>query len=133
MEFEEDIQKEYETFLQETLNNKEVWILQSDEGLACQNSMEYEDQMAILIWASGGLAESERDGEFEELEAVNLPLAEFVIQWLPNMQEEGVICGLNWKTEIGGLEVEPKDLLEHYNLILPEEMKEEFQNMTFED
>ena len=128
MEFEEDIQKEYEAFLQETLNNEEVWLLQSEEGLACQNSMEYEGQMAILIWANGVLAEAEREGEFEELEAINLPLGEFVMQWLPNMQEEGVICGLDWKAEIGGLEVEPKDLLEHYNLILSEEQKEKFKS-----
>ena len=129
MEFEEDIQKEYEAFLQETLNNEEVWILQSEEGLACQSSMEYEGQMSILIWANGVIAEAEREGEFEELEAVNLPLSEFVIQWLPNMQEEGVICGLNWKADIGGLEVEPKDLLEHYNLIIPEEKAKEYQQL----
>ena len=128
MEFEEDIQKEYEAFLQETLHNKEIWILQSDEGLACQSSMEYEDQMAILIWANGVLAESERDGEFEELEAVSLPLGEFVMEWLTNMHEVQVICGLNWKAEIGGIEVEPKDLLEHYKLIIPDDIYKEFQS-----
>ena len=123
----DSIQKEYEGFLQDALNHKEVWILDSEEGMACQSSLEYEDRMAILFWSNGILAEIERNNEFENLEAHTLPLFELLFQWLPNMQEEGVICGLNWNQENGGLEVEPQDLLDHFNMIIPEDMEAEFQ------
>lgn len=127
MSTQQEIQKEYESFLQEVLTNEEVWLLQNDEGMACQSSLEYEGRMCILIWSNFVLAESEREGDFEELESVNLPLVDFIFKWLPNMQDEQVICALNWREDDGGMEVEPKDLLEHLKLILPDELMEKYK------
>jgi len=127
MDFQKEIQKEYEAFLQEVINCEEVWFLQNEEGMACQDSLEYEGQMSILVWSNGVLAEAERDGDFEALEAFNLPLIDFMYEWLPNMQNENVICALNWESEEGGLEVEPKDLLAHLELILPENLSQKYQ------
>ena len=121
------IQKEYQAFLQETVNFSEVWILDNEEGMACQSSLEYEGSMAVLFWSNAILAEIERDNEFENLETKSLSLFEFMFQWLPNMQEEGVICALNWNQENGGLEVEPADLLDHYNMVIPEDLEAEFK------
>ena len=50
-----------------------------------------------------------------------------MFQWLPNMQEEGVICALNWNKEDGGLEIIPEDLLNHLNMIIPEDLETEFK------
>ena len=121
------IQKEYEAFLREILHNQEVWLLQNEEGIACQNSADYPERMSVLIWSNGILAESEREGEFENLQAETLSLYQFIFYWLPNMQEENVICSLNWASSEGGLEVEPKDLLKHLKLILPEDLQEEYR------
>ncbi len=123
----DEIQKEYETFLQEVLNNRQVWLLQSDEGMACQNALEHEGCMSILLWSSCMLAENERNGEFTELQTHPLSLFDLMFHWLPNMGDEDVVCGLNWKVENGGLEVEPADLLEHFKLIIPEELQKEYR------
>jgi hypothetical protein len=127
MEEKEEIQKEYEAFLQEALNNREIWLLQNDEGMACQNALEHEGCMSILFWSNGMQAENERAGEFENLEAHSLSLFQFMFHWLPNMGEEQVVCGLNWDVDNGGLEVTPQDLLEHFKLILPEELQQEYR------
>ena len=121
------IQQEYEAFLQEVLTHEKVWLLQNDEGLACQDSVEYEDKMAILMWSDCVLAESEREDEFAELETQSLRLYELMFQWLPNMAAENVVCCLNWISEDGGLEVEPGDLLEHLNMILPDDLEKAYR------
>ena len=123
----DEIQKEYEAFLQDVLNHEKVWLLQNDEGLACQDSVEYEGMMSILMWSDCLLAESERAGEFENLQTESLDLYELMFHWLPNMGEEDVVCCLNWLSEDGGLEVEPKDLLEHLKLILPDELEASYK------
>ena len=119
---DEEIQKEYEAFLQDVLNNEKVWLLQNAEGMACQDSIEYEGAMCVLFWSDCTLAEAEREEDFNGLQTESLELFEFMFQWLPNMAEEGVICGLNWFSGDGGLEVEPIDLLEHLKLIIPDDL-----------
>lgn len=123
MDFKQQIQQEYEGFLQEVLDNKEVWVLQNDRGMACQNALEYDQRISVLVWSNGVFAESEREGDFADLAAFNLPLIDFITAWLPNMQEEKVICTLNWQSGTGGLEVEPQDLLEHLQLIASDDLK----------
>jgi hypothetical protein len=130
VEEKEHIQQEYEAFLQEVLNNREIWFLENDDGMACQNALEHEDRMSILFWSNGMQAENERAEEFEHLEAHSLSLYELIFHWLPNMAEEQVVCGLNWNADDGGLEVEPLDLLKHLKLILPVELQEEYRNRT---
>ena len=124
---EYEIQKEYEDFLQNVLNNRKVWLLQNEEGMACQDSLEYEGAMSVLFWSDCTFAEAEREEAFKGLETEALDLFDFIFQWLPNMAQEGVICGLNWYSSDGGLEVEPVDLLEHLKLILPEELAKDYQ------
>ena len=129
----ENVQQEYEAFLQDVLNDKKVWLLQNEEGLACQSSLEYEGVMAVLMWSNCILAEAEREGDFEFLEAEALGLYELIFHWLPNMTDENVVCGLNWRSDDGGLEVEPGDLLEHLTLILPEELSNAYQKRHSEE
>lgn len=124
---DKEIQKEYEAFLQDALNDRKVWLLQNEEGLACQDSLEYEGAMSVLFWSDCTLAEAEREEDFKDLETEPLDLFEFIFKWLPNMAEEGVICGLNWYSSEGGLEVEPSHLMEHLKLILPEDLAKEYQ------
>ena len=123
----EEIQKEYEAFLQDVLNGEQVWLLQNEEGMACQSSIDYEGAMCVLFWSDCTLAEAEREEDFTELETESLGLFEFLFQWLPNMANEGVICGLNWFSSDGGLEVEPLALMEHLKLILPDELAKRYQ------
>ncbi len=112
MSLDASVEMEYQQFLHEILVNKEVWILDNEQGMACHPSFEDSEKMCILFWSSGILAENEREGDFELLEARNLSLHEFIDNWLPGMDDEGVICGLNWQNELGGMEILPADLLE---------------------
>lgn len=121
-----EIQQEYESFLQEVLRDEKVWVLQNDEGMACQSSMEYEGAMCVLFWSNCVRADEEREEDFQELEAESISLFEFIFQWLPNMAEEGVICGLNWYSGEGGLEVEPQDIKNHLEMILPDDLAARF-------
>ena len=123
----DEIQKEYEAFLQDAIKDQKVWLLQNDEGMACQNSVEYEGAMSILMWSDCVSAESEREGEFDDLQTEALGLYELMFHWLPNMGDENVVCCLNWISEDGGLEVEPHDLLEHLKMVLPEALEQSYR------
>lgn len=126
MSEELEIQREYEAFLDDVIKSEEVWILKNDEGLACQKSIEYEGMMSILLWSNAILAEGEREGEFANLQAEPVALYDFLFNWLDNMHQEGVICGLNWHHELG-LEVEPAHLSEHLKAVLPEDTQETYR------
>ena len=122
-----EIQKEYEIFLQNVLDSQEIYILQNSEGLACQNGEEHKGAMCILIWGQALKAEEQRQGEFESLEVDSISLYEFLFRWLPNMEEEGVFCSINWCEENGGLEIEPDELRTHLKSVLPDELKNAYK------
>lgn len=128
-----EVQKEYETFLQTAIDNEEIYVLQGDDGLACQNAMGYEGAMCVLIWGSALSAEQQCCEDFATLNVQAVGLYEFLFRWLPNMAEDGVLCSINWREEEGGLEVAPEDLKGHLMSVLPEAMQENYRQRLEEE
>lgn len=49
--------------------------------------------------------------EWADYHLIRLDLDLFTDGWLPNMIDDGLYCGLNWGPELGGIELDPEDVL----------------------
>ena len=122
-----EVQKEYETFLQAVINNEELYVLQGEDGLACQSAMADENTMCVLIWGCALTAEDQCSEDVDNLRVDTVALYDFLFRWLPNMDGDGVICSINWHEEEGGLEVGPAALKEHLMSVLPEDIQQRYR------
>ncbi len=52
--------------------------------------------------------------EWADFEVLEIPLDIFVEDWLITLDEDGVLIGTNWNSELQGKEVEPSDLAKMY-------------------
>ncbi|MBB1487113.1 DUF2750 domain-containing protein [Oceanospirillum sediminis] len=100
-------------FVEEIRFNGELWSLESDDGWVVVDSEEFEDTDVMPFWSDKDDAEAHCVGEWSDYQVSKIEIEEFVQEWLPELDEDGVLVGTNWNSELEGLEVEPKSLAEN--------------------
>lgn len=121
----------YKDFLESLENDEFVIILQAEDGLASCASNTYvnkEDEEPITVipvWSAGYAKEAEANltDEWSDYEAVELPMEVFLTELLPYLAEEGVFIGVNWGTDLEGIEADPIDIFKDLGLL--EDMSDE--------
>lgn len=95
------INDEIYAFLKEFLENKRVWFLHTEDGLAC---VEDEDGEWVPVWNTADAAEEAcRDG-WEEHEADAVSLADFLNEWIDDLGQDydgAALCYENGMLTIG--------------------------------
>lgn len=89
-----------------------VWGLLSDDGWAVCPAGEDEETDVYPFWSSEKSAAIHCVEEWSVFRPVSLTLEEFLEDWLPGMEEDEVMVGTDWDTELSGPEVEPSYLAE---------------------
>lgn len=110
MQDDANFKTSYRRFIDRAQAAGEVWGLQSDSGWAYCESDEYEDTEVLVFWSDRAAAQRLAVGEWSDHKAVAIQLEDFIENWLPGMDEDGALAGLDWDTELSGIEVEPGDL-----------------------
>lgn len=49
---------------------------------------------------------------WEDYQLIELLLDLFVAGWLPNMADDGLLCGLDWSSDLKGMEYDPETVRE---------------------
>jgi hypothetical protein len=100
-----------ETFLKDTLANNTVWALKHAEGgwASCE-SKDYEDTAIFLFWSSKEQAAEHCIDDWKDFEPTEISLEDFLNVWLPGLDQEDHMIGMNWIVKHYGLEVEPMDI-----------------------
>ena len=103
-------------FIDQIIENQNVYILTSDEGFAISASeeFEYEDGSnleVICFWSSEEKANEARKNQWANHKVESLALNVFLEEWLFGMIEEVSIAGLDFNAEPTGIEVSPIDLI----------------------
>lgn len=115
-------------FVQEAVTSEKIYVIMGPDGAAGSFSTNYFDENndhfpLIPFWTDSYLTEARscvvENGD--EFQIIYIPLLEFVESWLPGMNEDEVIVGLNWTDDMTGPEIMPMDLLE----MIMDEMDEE--------
>lgn len=111
----EDLDDNYERFLEESLAQGCVWALESDEGWAmCPAHMN--DELAVMpMWSQPEYAKIHVAGEWSHYQVVPIAVEELLDDWLPGMHEDVALVGPNWNSNLEGGEMEPLDILEDFD------------------
>lgn len=100
----------YEAFLGAVVEDGLVWGLCDDEGWAMVPSADDDETMVMPFWSSEAAATACASGEWEGFAPEPLPLEDFMEQWLPGMEEDGLRAGVDWSADLEGVEVPPLEL-----------------------
>lgn len=104
-----------ETFVKTVCKSKIVYGLESEEGFAISNSMDYDDENGepvevICFWSEEALADSCRKEDWANYQVVEIPLAEFMENWCIEMNNDGLLAGIDFDGDLSGPEIEPLEL-----------------------
>jgi len=108
----EDIESNYERFIVETVENGIVWGLENKDGWAVCPSIDNDDIDVMPFWSSQEFAQQLCCDEWQDYKPQAIDLEEFLDDWLPGLHEDVIQVGINWNSEMEGLEVQPLDLAE---------------------
>ena len=74
------------------------------------------------FWSSEARAKRvvETVNAYKNFEPVPIELTTFAEKWLPGMQKDGLLCGLNWSGErVTGYDLAPSDVLAKFMAYRP--------------
>jgi hypothetical protein len=101
-------------FIEEVHASGTVWGLRGESGWAFCESGEYEETDVLLFWSDRAGAQQHVKDEWSGHLPTEIPLEEFVDKWLPGMDEDQGLLGLNWDAGLDGPETEPSELAEMF-------------------
>jgi hypothetical protein len=105
------IQQRHQQFIDRIAASGTVWALSSEEGWAVSGSHADENTDIILFWSDEAYARAVAKEDWSHYQAVSIPLAEFLENWLVGMYQNGVLAGTNWDANMFGEEAEPLKLV----------------------
>jgi len=108
----DDIEQNYDAFIEDALATGCVWALEGADGFALCPSVDNEEIDVLPLWSQPEFAEVHCQDEWADYEVVPIALEELLDEWLPGLHTDTVLVGVNWNTAMEGAEVEPLDLLE---------------------
>lgn len=85
-----------DAFVSEVLNSAQVWGIKDGNGFP--TSTNASGKTAMPFWSAEKRAMSTIDTvpAYSDFTPNPIPLAAFVDRWLPGLQKDGLLCGLNW-------------------------------------
>ncbi len=107
-----DFEAVYDAFIVAIQQSGEIWGLHSEQdgGWAICPSAAYEDTDVLPFWSSAALARQLCTDAWKIYQPTQIPLEEFINDWLPRMHEDDALVGPDWTSELEGLELEPADV-----------------------
>lgn len=100
-------------FYRQAAENREVWAIRDARGFP--TSTNASGETAMPFWSSRSRAQliTKRVNGYKGFEPVQLGLDAFVGDWLPGLQKDGLLVGLNWSgARATGYDVPPGDVAE---------------------
>lgn len=98
-------------FLAQAKPSQLLWALQdkSSEGWVVLDSIAYENTDVMPLWSSAELAQQHCIDEWENYMPCQIALADWFEFWLEDLNQDGVIVGVNWQDNDEYLEIELAD------------------------
>lgn len=109
--------EEYNRFIRSIIGSQTLYTLVSDEGdIAECPSTEYEEDdgepvPVFCVWHDRAQAQACKVEEWTDYQLEALPLDFFLHEWLVSMDQDAVLLGVDFDSELYGLEIEPVEVL----------------------
>lgn len=109
------LRNRYKDFIKKVCETEIVYGLKDDKGYATSysNDLEYDDGESVQIicfWSDAARAKSCVDKEWNRYEASPISLNEFLENWCLGMNNDGLLVGINFDSNLFGYEAEPLEL-----------------------
>lgn len=103
-------------FVDRVLESQVIFVLNGEYGLAECPSTEFSDDLGepvpvCCLWSDEHSADACRKEEWFNYQLEAVPLTVFLNEWLTDMDEDGLLFGIDFDDELVGIEVEPIVLL----------------------
>ncbi|MCG9965173.1 MAG: DUF2750 domain-containing protein [Shewanella sp.] len=105
-------------FIENVKEHQTLWGLMDEtgEGWVVCDSGEFEDTDVMPLWSSETQAKSHCTEEWKDYQAVAISLEEFLEYWVSDLNDDGVLIGVDWQSDEDCLELDPivlaKDLVD---------------------
>lgn len=114
----DDIDQNYNLFIEEAITTGCVWGLEGPEGWALCDSESFSGATVMPFWSQPEYAKVHCQEEWQDYQVVPVSTEEFLDDWLTGMHDDQIIVGINWNDDLAGMETEPLDLLEDFEKAL---------------
>jgi hypothetical protein len=95
-------------FLSETKTTQIIWALQdkASEDWVVLDSPSFEETEVMPLWSSAELAQQHCIDEWSNYTPAQIAVADWFEFWLEDLNDDGVIVGVNWQGDDECLEME---------------------------
>jgi hypothetical protein len=104
-----DLKANYESFVARVRASNLVWGLRDAEGWAVCPSNEYECDVYVF-WSDEAYARQHCTDDWSTYQPASIELDAFLENWLPGMEHDDYLVGVQFNADLAGLEVEPAEL-----------------------
>ncbi|WP_144391615.1 DUF2750 domain-containing protein [Pleionea sediminis] len=113
-ELTSDPEQNYQIFLEGAVDSGLVWALvtseEEDGEFALCESEDKDNTDVMPFFSAQDFAQAVCHGEWANYQPRAIELDDFIDNWLPGMQKDGLLVGVNWTEDLEGLEQEPLEL-----------------------
>ncbi|SHG90307.1 DUF2750 domain-containing protein [Ferrimonas marina] len=104
------IQPEIQRFVDAVTEQGQIWVLSTEGEYVVCDSVEFEQTDVMPLFSSEQAAKALCQEDWSEYEAKAVSVDDFFEQWLPSLDEDKVMVGLDWDEELNGVECDPFEL-----------------------
>ncbi|MDB2385949.1 DUF2750 domain-containing protein [Shewanella sp.] len=98
-----------ENFIKNVKQHQTLWGLQDEnaEGWVVCDASEFEATDVMPLWSNEAHAKIHCTDEWQDYQAVAITLTEFLEEWVSDLNDDGVLVGLDWVADQPCLEIDP--------------------------
>lgn len=102
-----DFRQSYQRFIFEANEQEIVWNLQSDDGFAICESSQTDGILVMPFWSQEADAKIACVDDWSSYRPNPIRIDDFIDAWLHGLEEDNTMVGINWDSELVGVEIEP--------------------------
>ncbi|MBT1445850.1 DUF2750 domain-containing protein [Shewanella sp. JM162201] len=107
-----EMQPQLSEFVDNIKDSQVLWGLMDKDGegwVVCDSSI-YEETDVMPLWSSEAKAAEHCSEEWATYRPAAIPLVEFLEYWVEDLNNDGVLVGVDWQANEECIELDPIDL-----------------------
>lgn len=97
-------------FLERVIDQGMVWALHHRDGWALAPSADNDSRLVLPLWSVESMAVACATEDWADYRAEPIVLDELLEAWLPGLEKDGYLAGIDWTDDLEGIEVPPLEL-----------------------
>lgn len=106
----DNLDANFQMFVEEVRESGLLWGLRYGEDWVICQSAEFEETDVMPLWSNEADARLHCAEEWADYEPDAIDLEEFLDVWVNDLDEDEVLIGPNWNSDLEGAEIEPIEL-----------------------